>query len=351
MTSCRISLCMIVRDEAKRISNCLESVRDQVDEIVIVDTGSKDDTPEICRALGATVYHRPWNDHFSEVRNYGIERATGDWIFWLDADETVQFPEGYSLRSELANREELMFQVQLFHYFGERRDAEQMFKMAQVRLFRNRVGFQFKHAIHEALNVLEVLPDFSSRSLQTLPVSIHHDGYLDDVVREKKKGARNVALLEKASEQETVDPWVLYHLAAEDYREQEYERAYALVNDSILSFLLIGRMPPSLLYNLKYFSLIGAGRSAAGWPSIEKAIELYPDYVNLHWIKGEILFRLQRYEEAITSFQTCLALGEEHDHHLVWVGAGSFHALDGIKRCEQALRQEPQENTSIDKGV
>lgn len=351
MSSCRVSLCMIVRDEAKRIANCLESVKDQVDEIVIVDTGSEDDTPEICRAFGAFVYHLPWNDDFSEARNYGIAKAKGDWIFWLDADESVQFPEGYSLQRELADVQDLMFQAHLFHYYGAGREAEQIFKMAQVRLFRNGVGFQFEHPIHEALNADKIVPDLSRSTLRTLPITIHHEGYLDAVVREKGKGSRNVELLEKVRAQETDDLWVRYHLAAEAYREGEYERAYSLVNESIIAFLSAGRLPPSLLYNLKYFSLLGAGRPAVGWPSIDKAIELYPDYVNLHWIKGEILYRIKRFDEALDSFQTCLSLGEAHDHHLVWVGAGSFHAEEGIRRCVQALEQEQAENPSTSKGV
>src|SRR4051794_40673333 len=83
----KLSLCMIVKNESKHLANCLESVEGVVDEIIIVDTGSTDDTVEIAKSYGAKVYHYEWNDNFSDARNESIKYATGDWILVLDADE------------------------------------------------------------------------------------------------------------------------------------------------------------------------------------------------------------------------------------------------------------------------
>src|SRR6266540_3681495 len=85
----RVSLTMIVRNEEKNIADCLESVRELVDELVVVDTGSQDRTKVIASALGAKVFDFPWVDSFARARNEAILHATGDWIFWLDADDRL----------------------------------------------------------------------------------------------------------------------------------------------------------------------------------------------------------------------------------------------------------------------
>src|SRR4030095_3640898 len=84
-----ISLCMIVRNEERFISQCLKSVRGFVDQIIVVDTGSTDTTRELARQFGAEVFDHPWSGDFSEARNYSISRATGNWILIIDADEAV----------------------------------------------------------------------------------------------------------------------------------------------------------------------------------------------------------------------------------------------------------------------
>src|SRR3990172_5816578 len=85
----RVSLCMIVRDEAAMLPAFLEAARGSWDELLAVDTGSTDATPELLAAAGATVLHRPWDDDFAAARNFGLERASGEWVLVLDADERV----------------------------------------------------------------------------------------------------------------------------------------------------------------------------------------------------------------------------------------------------------------------
>jgi len=85
----KLSLCMIVKDEESVIEDCLKSVKGVVDQIVVVDTGSRDSTIEICKRYGAEVYYYRWRDDFSAARNESIKYARGDWILWMDADERL----------------------------------------------------------------------------------------------------------------------------------------------------------------------------------------------------------------------------------------------------------------------
>ena len=93
-----ISLCMIVKDEEQHLENCLNSIKELADEIIIVDTGSKDKTKEIAGKFTNKVYDFKWNDDFSEARNFSLSKATKDWILVLDADENrdrgLTLPQG-----------------------------------------------------------------------------------------------------------------------------------------------------------------------------------------------------------------------------------------------------------------
>ena len=73
-----LSLCMIVRNEERHIKRCLESVKGLVDEIIIVDTGSTDNTVSIAKRLGANVYLHEWENDFSKARNESLKYANGD---------------------------------------------------------------------------------------------------------------------------------------------------------------------------------------------------------------------------------------------------------------------------------
>lgn len=85
----KLSLLMLCRDEEDYIARALESVKDVVDEMVVVDTGSRDRTKSIARNFGAKIVEYPWNDHFGEARNAGLEHITGDYVLWMDADEFI----------------------------------------------------------------------------------------------------------------------------------------------------------------------------------------------------------------------------------------------------------------------
>ncbi|MDQ0087029.1 glycosyltransferase involved in cell wall biosynthesis [Paenibacillus anaericanus] len=336
MKSQKLSLCMIVKNEEKWLARCLESVKDVVDEIIIVDTGSNDQTKEIALGMGAMLYDYEWNDHFADARNYGLELASGDWVLWLDADEEVDEAGRDYLRNVLLTNECYLGRVQMVNYYGSTpHDYNRSHLMAQYRLFRNDQHLRFRGAIHEQLNIegLKITAD----SVTVLPVIVHHFGYLDETVQDKEKMNRNLRLLEKERRRKGYDPWVDYHLASELYRGGKLADSFENVNLSIRRFIETGKKPPSLLYNLKYTILIGLGSFEGAWPGIDLAIQLYPDYVDLHLYKGIILMRLRQYDKALEAFNQCLRIKEVNISHLTMVGAGSFYAWYYIGYCYQEL--------------
>lgn len=329
-----LSLCMIVKDEELNIERCLRSVQHLVNEIIIVDTGSTDRTMEICRTYNAVIHSVSWNESFSEARNFGLGQAKGDWILWMDADEEFDLVDARTIYEAMEDSENKILLVQLINYYGlSPPDPHKAYLIAHHRLFRNHLGFKFVNPIHEQLNVEEVLGDVTLTDIQILPITIHHYGYMDDMTQSKNKSERNLNMLKIEKENENHSPWVDYHLASEYYRKQDYIKAFEQVNAAIMAFLKKDQLPPSLLYKLKYEVIMASGNVSNAWPSIDKAIALYPNYVDLHFYKGVIFFIKEEYEEARNVFLHCLQLGEGPTYHLTMRGVGSFHALYYIGQC------------------
>jgi glycosyltransferase involved in cell wall biosynthesis len=340
----RLSLCMIVKNEEDCIERCLQSVKDIVDEMIIVDTGSTDRTPAICSAFGAKVYDFAWSGSFAAARNYSLEQATGDWILWLDADEEVDSTDGQKLRDILQMDSYDVVLLHLVNYYGEQAEEEKVFHMAQHRLFRNHKGFKFTNHIHEVLDLEGLfVTEAEKKRMGLVPIKVYHYGYLDPITTQKNKFQRNVELLQKELQEPDYDPWVLYYLASEYYGAQEYDKAFQYVNKAVLAFMVEGRTPPSMIYKLKYTILLQTGNYEGAWPGIEAAVKMYPDYVDLHYFKGVILYLKQMYQEAIEALEECLKLGEEKNlEYLSLKGAGSFYALYYQGRCYQAMGQTDQ---------
>ena len=334
-----ISLCMIVRNEEDSIGRCLDSAARLADEIIIVDTGSNDQTVQIAKDYGATVLSYTWNDHFADARNYGIKHAAGEWILWLDADEELDTSSIPVIREAISQVKAQFILLPLHHYVGEElpADPDQLFLSYQARLFRNHAGIQFSNRIHETPQPTK---DAEEIKIEYVKAPIHHYGYLKQIEAKKEKSARNIKLLKAANAETPNDPWVRYHLASEYYRTEDYPNAYEHINDAIFLFLQRQSLPPSLAYRLKYAILQAAGSQSELLQGIDKVLTIYPDYVDFHFTKGRLLYDLGRHEEAAKSFSTCLELGEDHPEHLIQKGTGSFLADDYLKKIKKAEKEK-----------
>lgn len=341
----RLSLCMIVRNEDAFIRDCLESVRGVVDEMIVVDTGSTDDTIEICRLFGATVLTYAWGDDFAAARNHGLAHATGDWILWLDADEVVEPEDVSHLQAALCSDVSDLFTIHLINYCGETANLDESFQMSALRLFRNHQGIRFQNRIHESLNVSD------AKHAADLPVRVYHYGYMPSVLKRKSKHARNIQLLTNELKQTEYSPWIHYHLAAEYYNVGQFDLALKHLDVGILRFVLSARTPPSMCYRLKYTILLLLEQAERALSTIDKAIAMYPDYVDLHFIKGLLLMQQKGYEEAEAVFGTCISLGEDNWSYLTLKGAGSFRAWHYRGICLERTGQLEDAQRALERSL
>ncbi|MCE7795940.1 glycosyltransferase family 2 protein [Sphingobium sufflavum] len=207
---------LIVRDEARCIVRCLESVRPWVDRIIVLDTGSVDDTVLLARQCGAEVHHRDWPDDFSVARNHLLDLSDADWNLMIDADEWI-VSGGEVLRDWCAGAPRLgaacvhsQFDLPQSPATG---DAAPVTRGWITRLLPR--GVRYQGRVHE--QPVSPLP------LERLDLHIGHDGYLD--AQADRKRDRNGPLLMRELADNPEDPYTLYQLGKDAESRQNYAAA------------------------------------------------------------------------------------------------------------------------------
>ncbi len=210
-----LSLCMIVKDEAWCLEECLTSVGGLVDEIVVVDTGSTDATPEIARRHGARLFHVPWRGDFAAARNEALARARGEWILVLDADEALDAAGRAAIPDLLADPAVVGYFLNIHSPSGPGSSFAAIIN-AYPRLFRNRPAIRFEGVIHE-----QIYPALqrAGGTVAYTDITIHHKGYAG-TPKDAEKQHRNISLLERQVQGEPDFALGHFHLG----------EAYALAN-------------------------------------------------------------------------------------------------------------------------
>ena len=146
-----ISLCMIVRDEEEVLARCLDSVLPAVDEIVIVDTVSRDRTKEIAARYTDKLYDFEWCDDFSAARNYAFSKGSMDYLMWLDADDVLPRSSLQVLLDLKKSLDPQVTVVMMPYNVAFDEQGRPSFTYERERLIKNGAGFQWKGAVHEAI--------------------------------------------------------------------------------------------------------------------------------------------------------------------------------------------------------
>ena len=211
----KISACYIVKNESDNLKRSLESLRGQVDEIILVDTGSVDDTVTVAKKFGAEIFYETWQDDFSAPRNVALGQATGDWIIFLDADEYFTADTSKNIRAVIEKISSLEVNGLLINLVNvDVNDGNKILDASFVlRIFKNLRGIGYVGKIHEELrvhgkNLTGIIPlpkDF---------LSLIHTGYSTAFNRSKAERNLNLLLAELA---ETDEPQRIYGYIAQCY--------------------------------------------------------------------------------------------------------------------------------------
>jgi len=288
----RVSLCVIARDESAGLGRCLESAAPVVDEMVVVDTGSLDDTVAVARAHGANVIEAPWTDDFAAARNVALAHANGAWVLTLDADETLAPDAADALVATTAEAATPALRLPI-----EELDASGDVDTIHfaVRLFRRARAHRWHRPVCERVTV-------AATEYAALP--IRHHGYADEASRLAKL-ARNRVLLERAVAATPADAELRQRLAWTLLREGNAHAASAHAEAALrrtratsTGLLAIDTLARARLV---------AGDLAGAINACRTALALRPEWIDPRIVLAEACQRAGRIEEALLHYGRFLA--------------------------------------------
>lgn len=211
---------MIVKNEEKNIKRCLDSIESIADEIIIVDTGSNDETLNICSNYNAKVINHKWNNDFSEARNVSLEYATKDYILFLDADEKISKENLEKLKALLSSKK---LAEGYFFRLTNIINGTEVGEYVVFRFFKNKRKYRFRGKVHEQIaNCIQ--KHNKDKCIENIDIKIYHYGYDPNKVNIESKYKRNMGILNTYTEEEK-DAYYFYVLGNEYARITDFKSA------------------------------------------------------------------------------------------------------------------------------
>ena len=342
----KLSLCMIVKNEAENLRRCLDSVKEVVDEMIVMDTGSTDDTIAIAQSYGAIVPSYDWQGNFSDARNEALKYVTGDWVLVLDADEELNLSIVPKMRRAMEKEENLVINL-IRHEIGAVQSPYSLIS----RLFRRHPQVTFTRPYHSIIddNVAILLKKEPNWKIVELPeIAIFHYGYTVDKIASLDKFERARKAMEGFYQQHPHDPYVCsklgglylkigrdkegfkllkhglkchgsnphilyelyYHLANYYYSVEEFKQSadnfIKAIKQPILDKLKLGA------YNNLGGLLYEAEKYETALSIFEKTIEIDPSYADGYYNLGLVLKQLHRLPESIKAYKKALKLNPDN---------------------------------------
>lgn len=351
-----IGLCMVVKNEAEYLEGCLKHIAPYAAELIVVDTGSSDDSPAIAERCGARVYSFPWTNDFSEARNFSLQQATAPWILVLDADERLatrdagrlahlvqSAPEAsaFSLlqRSYLKKSGQLSWdqswQPNTFEY-EESKGYAGYIDIAVARLFRRNPQIRFVGCVHENI---EGSLAAGGIALKPAGLVLHHFGQVRDITRMQQKMSLYLELGVKKLKEEPNAARAHFELGIQYQSLKRY-------SDAIPHFRVAVEQDASFAIAELYAGICYSRleqHEQASW-HLERARRSIPSSSELECELGLIDLRRGKFELAGSWFERALKRQPKHVASLSYLGAvkANLGRLDeGIALLEKALELDP----------
>ncbi|MGL5150879.1 MAG: tetratricopeptide repeat-containing glycosyltransferase family 2 protein [Clostridium sp.] len=293
--SATLSVSIIAKNEEHNLRRCINSIKNIADEIILVDTGSTDNTISLAESLGAKVYKITWNKNFSEAKNTALDKCTMDWILVIDCDEAIDKIAAPSIKEIIQNSSYEGYYLKLINLIGDVNINE----TSTLRIFRNNPNYRFESKLHEQIYPSIIKNSTNNKNLVVTDIPLYHYGYDHNVVDMSKKIKRNIEVLESFSHEEK-DGFFYYSLGNEYSKLNDNEKAKEC-------FLLAESTPghdygyyPYLSVNLIKI-LASTGDPRSGLDYANKFIKSMEDYRDIYFVKAMCEHALGLYKDSYNS--------------------------------------------------
>ncbi len=332
----RLSVCMIVRDEEKVLPRCLRSVQGIADELIVVDTGSQDNTISIAKDFGAKVSHFRWCDDFAAARNECLKYATGDWILHIDADEELRPDSIPHLKKGMLSSFVLYYLIKCDN--GPRCEGVRIEWVG--RLFRRHPELRYHRPYIEGVDcsvekVIIAEPRWQKRYEPN--IIIHHCGY--EPSKMPKKWERGIRIMKSYIIQNPNDAYILTRLGGVCCGLGRYGEAEAYLNRA----LKINPHRPMTHYNLG-LALQGQKKMEAAMRCYTKVITTDPDFAVAYVNLGGIYVQTGMLDNAISELRRALAIDPDMvlGHNMLGLAYSKKGMLDeAISEFKRVLAINP----------
>lgn len=343
-----ISLCMIVKNEAENLPQCLESVSPLVTEVVIVDTGSEDNTKEIATRWGAKVYDYQWQDDFAQARNFALQFVTGDWVLVLDGDERLN-KKVIPLLKQLTEKKENLVINLIREEIGSNSSPYSLVS----RLFRRHPQIYFSRPYHALIDdsVIALLEKENHWRVVDLTeeVAIFHYGYQPGVIAAKNKTEKARKAMESYLANHPHDAYVCSKLGALYLSLGEVKKGIKLLKTGLK--YNSPSATPQVLHELHYHlanAMVRENQFTLAEKHYQKAIEIpiaeilkLGAYLNY----GSLCYQRRQYQRAIELYNTCIRIAP--NYALAYYNLGlTYKAMGNIPLAMENYRQAIRLNPS-----
>ena len=353
-----ISLCIIAKDEQRVLADCLSSAQPWVDEIILVDTGSTDDTVKIATSYGAKIFHYPWNDDFSSARNESIKHANGGWIFWMDADDTLPEQCGAKLKDLVFSAEDSVAGFIMQVHIPAKQGESGYTVVDHVKLFRNNPAIRFEGRIHE--QILEPLHRTGGK-IERTQLHVVHSGYDYSDEGQRRKRERDLRILAQDLAERPNHPFVLFNCGMTHFYMGNHDEAIPHLENALLN----SQSTESI--SRKIYALLAACYLAKddlelAKQHLEDGLRLFPLDPELNFRAGLIYTRLNNYSAAEMCYLNVINRPEtghidsldvsiisyKAPHNLAMLYADQGRLQEAEYQWLSALKSEPNFKPSIE---
>ncbi len=302
-----LTLSMIVKNEEQYLEGCLESVKNIVDEIVIVDTGSTDNTLEIAKKYNSKIYHFDWVNDFSAARNFALSKSTGEWILYLDADERLSENSLEELRNIISINKKIGVNCivnNIDEYSGNSK------KMQYIRLFKNEPEIYFTGKAHE--QILESLIKNNYEIINS-KIEIIHLGYNLPKEELKVKASRNIELL-LDEYKNSGSSYYAYQIGNTYSVMEDFEKAYEYYHAALKDQELEPEYKAISLLNMADFQMRN-GNLESAQELVLNGLKYESENVWLHLLASQIFIAMNNPELALHHCKTAVDISLNQNNY------------------------------------